>query len=35
MTLAEVANVAVFAASDGASGPTGTTINLSIGSLDD
>jgi len=35
MTLAEVANVAAFMASDGASGMTGTTINLSIGSLDD
>lgn len=35
MTLAETANVAVFAASDLASGLTGTTINLTMGSLDD
>jgi NAD(P)-dependent dehydrogenase (short-subunit alcohol dehydrogenase family) len=35
MTLAEVANVAVFMASDKASGMTGTTVNLSMGSLDD
>jgi NAD(P)-dependent dehydrogenase (short-subunit alcohol dehydrogenase family) len=34
-TLAEVANIAVFIASDGASGMTGTTVNLSMGSLDD
>jgi NAD(P)-dependent dehydrogenase (short-subunit alcohol dehydrogenase family) len=34
-TLAEVANVAVFAASDRASGMTGTVVNLSMGSLDD
>jgi NAD(P)-dependent dehydrogenase (short-subunit alcohol dehydrogenase family) len=34
-TLAEVANVAVFMASDRASGTTGTTVNLSMGSLDD
>ena len=35
MTLAEMANVAVFVASDKASGMTGTTINLTMGSLDD
>ena len=35
MNLAEVANVAVFAASDRASGMTGTAINLSMGSVDD
>jgi NAD(P)-dependent dehydrogenase (short-subunit alcohol dehydrogenase family) len=35
MTLAEVANVAVFMASDQASGMTGTTVNLSMGALDD
>jgi NAD(P)-dependent dehydrogenase (short-subunit alcohol dehydrogenase family) len=35
MTLAEVANVAVFMASDKASGMTGTTANLTMGSLDD
>jgi NAD(P)-dependent dehydrogenase (short-subunit alcohol dehydrogenase family) len=35
MTLEEVANVAVFVASDKASGMTGTIINLSMGSLDD
>src|SRR6266498_1909957 len=34
-TLAEMANVAVFIASDQASGMTGTTVNLSMGSLDD
>jgi NAD(P)-dependent dehydrogenase (short-subunit alcohol dehydrogenase family) len=34
-TLAEMANVAVFMASDMASGMTGTTVNLSLGSLDD
>lgn len=34
-TLAEVANVAVFMASDEASGMTGTTVNLAMGSLDD
>jgi len=34
-TLAEMANVAVFIASDKASGMTGTTVNLSLGSLDD
>jgi NAD(P)-dependent dehydrogenase (short-subunit alcohol dehydrogenase family) len=35
MKLAEVANVAVFVASDKASGMTGTTVNLTMGSLDD
>ena len=35
MTLEEVANVAVFIASDKASGMTGTTVNLTMGSLDD
>jgi NAD(P)-dependent dehydrogenase (short-subunit alcohol dehydrogenase family) len=35
MTLAEVANMAVFMASDQASGMTGTTVNLTMGSLDD
>jgi NAD(P)-dependent dehydrogenase (short-subunit alcohol dehydrogenase family) len=35
MALAEVANVAVFMASDRASGMTGTTVNLTMGSLDD
>jgi NAD(P)-dependent dehydrogenase (short-subunit alcohol dehydrogenase family) len=35
MTLAEVANVAVFMASEKASGMTGTTVNLTMGSLDD
>jgi NAD(P)-dependent dehydrogenase (short-subunit alcohol dehydrogenase family) len=35
MTLAETADVAVFMASDRASGITGTTVNLTMGSLDD
>ena len=35
MTLQELANVAVFTASDEASGMTGTTVNLTMGSLDD
>jgi NAD(P)-dependent dehydrogenase (short-subunit alcohol dehydrogenase family) len=35
MTLAEMASVAVFMASDKASGMTGTTVNLTMGSLDD
>lgn len=35
MKLAEMANVAAFAASDRASGMTGTTVNLTMGSLDD
>ncbi len=33
--LAEAANVAVFMASDKARGMTGTTVNLTLGSLDD
>ncbi|NUL01940.1 SDR family oxidoreductase [Streptomyces lunaelactis] len=35
MALDEVANMAVFMASDKASGMTGTTVNLTMGSLDD
>jgi NAD(P)-dependent dehydrogenase (short-subunit alcohol dehydrogenase family) len=35
MTLEEVANMAVFMASDRASGMTGTTVNLTMGSLHD
>jgi NAD(P)-dependent dehydrogenase (short-subunit alcohol dehydrogenase family) len=35
MTFEEMANVAVFMASDKASGMTGTTVNLTMGSLDD
>jgi len=35
MTLTELADAAVFAASDRASGLTGTTLNLTMGSLDD
>ena len=35
MTLAETVNVAVFMASDQASGMTGTTVNLTMGRLDD
>ncbi|HEX2646484.1 MAG TPA: SDR family oxidoreductase [Candidatus Dormibacteraeota bacterium] len=35
MTLAEMAEVAVFMASDQASGMTGTTVNLTMGSMDD
>jgi NAD(P)-dependent dehydrogenase (short-subunit alcohol dehydrogenase family) len=35
MTLDEVGNVAAFRASDLASGVTGTTINLTMGSMDD
>jgi len=35
MTLAEMADLAVFMASDRASGMTGTTVNLTMGSLDD
>ncbi|HEX5906667.1 MAG TPA: SDR family oxidoreductase [Propionibacteriaceae bacterium] len=35
MTVAEMAHVAVFMASDYASGMTGTTVNLTMGSLDD
>lgn len=34
-SLAEMANMAVLAASDQASGLTGTTVNLSLGGLDD
>jgi NAD(P)-dependent dehydrogenase (short-subunit alcohol dehydrogenase family) len=34
-TLAELANTAAFMASDQASGLTGTTVNLTMGSLDD
>ena len=35
MTLQEMANIAVFLASDKARGMTGTTVNLTMGSLDD
>ena len=35
MTLEEVADVAVFMASDKASGMTGTSVNLSMGTLAD
>jgi len=35
MTLGELASVAAFVASDRASGLTGTTVNLTMGSLDD
>jgi NAD(P)-dependent dehydrogenase (short-subunit alcohol dehydrogenase family) len=35
LVLEEVANMAVFMASDKASGMTGTTVNLSMGTLDD
>jgi enoyl-[acyl-carrier-protein] reductase (NADH) len=35
MTLAEMANVAAFMASDGASGVTGTNVNLTMGTFDD
>jgi NAD(P)-dependent dehydrogenase (short-subunit alcohol dehydrogenase family) len=35
MTLEEMTNMAVFMASDKASGMTGTTVNLSMGTLDD
>ncbi|HEY6760227.1 MAG TPA: SDR family oxidoreductase [Baekduia sp.] len=35
MVVEEVANMAVFVASDKASGMTGTTVNLTMGSLDD
>jgi NAD(P)-dependent dehydrogenase (short-subunit alcohol dehydrogenase family) len=34
-TLAEMANLAAFMASDLASGMTGTVVNLSMGALDD
>jgi hypothetical protein len=35
MTLAEVADVTVFMASGKASGMTGTTVNLTMGTLSD
>jgi enoyl-[acyl-carrier-protein] reductase (NADH) len=35
MTITEMANVAGFLASDQASGMTGTTVNLTMGSVDD
>jgi enoyl-[acyl-carrier-protein] reductase (NADH) len=35
MTLEEVANVAVFVASDKASAMTGTAVNLTMGTVDD
>jgi enoyl-[acyl-carrier-protein] reductase (NADH) len=35
MTLEEMANVAIFMASNKASGMTGTVVNLTMGSLDD
>jgi hypothetical protein len=35
MTLEEMANVAVFVASDSASALMGTTLNLTMGSMDD
>ena len=35
MALEEMANMAVVMASDKASGMTGTTVNLTMGSLDD
>ena len=35
MTLEEVANMAVFMASDKASGMTGTTVNLTMGGVAD
>ena len=35
MTLEEMTNVAVFMASDKASAMTGTTVNLTMGRLDD
>jgi enoyl-[acyl-carrier-protein] reductase (NADH) len=35
MTLADVADTAAFVASDRASGMTGTTVNLTMGRLDD
>ena len=34
-TLAELADLAAFIASDGARGLTGTTVNLTMGTLDD
>jgi enoyl-[acyl-carrier-protein] reductase (NADH) len=35
LSLEEMANMAAFMASDQASGMTGTTVNLTMGSLDD
>ena len=35
MVLGDVAHMAAFIASDKASGMTGTTVNLTMGSLDD
>jgi enoyl-[acyl-carrier-protein] reductase (NADH) len=35
MKLEEMANTAAFVASDKASGLTGTTVNLTMGTLDD
>jgi enoyl-[acyl-carrier-protein] reductase (NADH) len=35
MALEEVANAAAFMASDKASGMTGTTVNLTMGNVDD
>ena len=35
MTVAEMAEVAAFAASERGSGLTGTTLNLTMGSVDD
>ncbi|HTE27768.1 SDR family oxidoreductase [Flavitalea sp.] len=35
MSLDEMSNIAVYMASDMASGMTGTTVNLTMGSLDD
>lgn len=35
MTLGDLASVAAFVASDRASGLTGTTVNLTMGSLED
>jgi hypothetical protein len=35
MTLAELADMAALMASDRASGMTGTTVNLTMGALDD
>jgi NAD(P)-dependent dehydrogenase (short-subunit alcohol dehydrogenase family) len=35
MTPEEMADMAVFLASDKASGMTGTTVNLTMGSMDD
>jgi enoyl-[acyl-carrier-protein] reductase (NADH) len=35
LTLTEMANVAAFMASDKASGMMGTTVNVTMGALDD